>query len=44
MLVKYLLEFTKEPQKDISTIEHYAEKFVSDYERYLVAYNEFKED
>lgn len=44
MLYTRLLEFSYETTKDLSTVEHYAEKFVEDFERYLRAYKEFKED
>lgn len=44
ILVKHLMEFTREPNKDLSTIKHYAETFTNEYEKYLMAYNEFKED
>ena len=44
MLAKLLIDFRNEPDKDLAQIEHYAEKFVEDFERYLTAYHEFKED
>ena len=45
MLVKLLLEFTNDSaRKDVPLIEHYAESFCENFERYLKAYHEFKED
>lgn len=44
ILIKYLNEFLTEKEKDFSTVEHYAHNCVEEIERYLKAYNEFKED
>lgn len=45
MLFKLLLEYNNDTtRKDNAVIEHYAESFVENFERYLKAYNEFKED
>ena len=45
MLNKLLLEFCNDgTRKDSAVIEHYAESFVENFERYLKAYHEFKED
>lgn len=45
LMEKYLIEFMRDPNyKDAGQIQHYATKFADDYERYLRAYNDFKED
>lgn len=45
MMEKYLLEFKHDPNNsELGTIQHYAMSFADDYERYLRAYKEFKED
>lgn len=44
LMVKYLTEFRHEKDKDTTTIEHYANNFVNEFERYLSAYHDFKED
>ena len=44
LLVKYLSEFSREKDPDARQIECYANNFVTEFERYLAAYNEFKED
>lgn len=44
ILIKYLNEFLTEKEKDFSTVEHYAHNCVEEFDRYLKAYNEFKED
>lgn len=44
LVVKYLSEFARENEKDAGTIEHYANNFVNDFERWMAAYNDFKED
>lgn len=45
MMEKYLLEFRNDPQSnDLGVVQHYAMKFADDFERYLRAYHEFKED
>lgn len=44
MLIKYLAEFSKEKDQSPAQVETYANNFVNEYERYLNAYNEFKED
>lgn len=43
ILKKHLIDFALEQNKDTATIEHYAEHCVTEFERYLRAYNEFKE-
>lgn len=43
MLVKYLVDFGFEIEKNTATAEFYADNFVEEFERYLTAYNEFKE-
>jgi len=44
ILFKFLYDFRNEPDKDVSTMQHYVDKFVDDFERYLSAYKDFKED
>ena len=44
ILFKHLVDFANEKDKDTATIEHYAEHFVDEFDRYLQAYKEFKED
>lgn len=44
LLIKYLTEFRAEDDKDNLQIESYANNFVTEFERYLEAYNDFKED
>ena len=45
IMEKYLLEFRNDPNSsDLGTIQHYAMKFADDYERYLKAYRDFKEE
>lgn len=44
ILVKHLMDFTMEKDKTLATIEHYAEHSVTEFERYLEAYNDFKEE
>ncbi len=44
LLMARLEEFSHEPKQDKVTIEHYANNFVTEFERYLRAYNDFKED
>ena len=44
IMVKHLIDFALEKDKDLRTIEYYAENCVAEFERYLRAYNEFKED
>lgn len=45
MMEKYLLEFRNDPKNgDLGVVQYYAMKFADDYERYLRAYKEFKED
>ena len=44
MLIKCLAEFSKEKDQSPAQVETYANNFVNEYERYLNAYNEFKED
>lgn len=44
IMVKHLIDFALEKDKDLATIEHYAEHCVAEFERYMKAYNEFRED
>lgn len=44
LLMARLEEFSHEPKQDKVTIECYANNFVVEFERYLRAYNDFKED
>lgn len=44
LFFKYLMEFRHETDKDSRQIESYANNFVTEFERYLEAYNDFKED
>jgi hypothetical protein len=44
MLVKYFANFGMERERDMKQCESYADSFVDEFERYLKAYNEFKED
>jgi len=44
IMVKHLIDFALEKDKDLATIEHYAEHCVNEFERYLRAYNDFKEE
>ena len=44
IMVKHLIDFALEKDKDLHTIEHYADHCVTEFERYLRAYNEFKEE
>lgn len=44
MCVKMLKDFRSETEQDDGQVEAYANNFVSSFERYLRAYNEFKED
>ena len=44
LVVKYLTEFAHDKEKDAGTIECYANNFVNDFERWMAAYNDFKED
>lgn len=44
IMVKHLIDFALEKDKDLRTIEHYADHCVTEFERYLRAYNEFKEE
>lgn len=44
MLVKLLMEFMNEKDKNTTTVVAYAESFCDNFERYLRAYKEFKED
>lgn len=45
IMFKYLLEYANcERNKDFSEAEHFAERFVEEFDRYLTAYYEFKED
>lgn len=44
IMVKHLIDFALEKDKSLNTIEHYAEHCVEEFERYLRAYNEFKEE
>ena len=44
LLVKRFSEFAREKNQDAQQIETYANNFVTEFERYLAAYNEFKED
>jgi len=44
ILFKFLVDFQAEPVKDADTMKHYCDKYVDDFERYLRAYHEFKED
>ena len=43
MVHKTLINFRSEPDKDLAQIEHYAESFIRDFERYLGAYHDFKD-
>lgn len=42
--LRHLVDFGFEKEKDTNTARHYAEHLVNEFERYLGAYNEFKED
>ena len=44
ILIKHLFEFALEKDKSVSTVEHYADHAIEEFDRYLKAYNEFKED
>jgi len=44
IMIKHLIDFVLEKDKDLETIEHYAEHCVNEFERYLRAYNDFKEE
>lgn len=44
MLVKYFANFGMERERDMKQCKSYADSFVNEFERYLKAYNEFKED
>lgn len=42
--IRYLTDFGFEKEKDSATIRHYAEGISNEFERYLGAYHDFKED
>lgn len=44
MLVNMLMDFRHEDEMNMSTIEYYAGNYVNKVEKYLQAYNDFKED
>lgn len=44
MLVKYFADFGMERERDMKQCESYADSFIAEFDRYLKAYNEFKED
>ena len=44
MLSKCFAEFSHEKEQDTAQIESYTNKFIDDFERYLNAYYDFKED
>ena len=44
MMTKYLMNFRAEPDKDDAQIASYASHFADEFERYLSAYNDFKEE
>ena len=44
MLMRYLTNFSHEKEMDSVQIESYANNFVNEFERYLNAYNDFKEE
>lgn len=44
IIMKHLIDFALEKDKNTATIKHYAEHTVEEFERYLRAYNEFKGD
>ena len=43
-LIKHLEDFRKEPDKGAETIDYYADHCISEFERFLNAYYDFKED
>lgn len=43
ILVKLLIDFSAEEKKDSKTIMHYVDQFVKNFDRYLGAYNDFKD-
>lgn len=43
-MVKHLVDFSKEANKDTETIDYYADHCISEFERYLKAYYDFKEE
>lgn len=43
-MVKHLEDFKNEANKDAETIDYYADHCISEFERYLKAYSDFKED
>lgn len=42
--LKHLIDFKAEEDKELPTMEHYAEHLAREFERYLRAYNDFKEE
>lgn len=44
MLIKYFANFGMEKERDMKQCQSYADAFLEEFERYLRAYNEFKED
>lgn len=44
MLTKYFANFGMEKDRDMKQCQSYADNFIEEFERYLKAYNEFKED
>lgn len=43
ILFNLLVDFSTEEKKDSETIKHYADQFIVQLERYLGAYNDFKD-
>ena len=43
-MVKHLNDFRNEEHKDAETIDYYADHCISEFERYLKAYYDFKEE
>lgn len=43
ILFNLLVDFSTEEKKDSETIKHYTDQFVTQFERYLGAYNDFKD-
>lgn len=44
MLIKYFTNFGMEKERDMKQCQSYADNFLEEFERYLRAYNEFKEE
>lgn len=43
ILFNLLVDFSTEEKMDSETIKHYVDQFITNFERYLRAYNDFKD-